>query len=219
MKVLKESIRNSPFLGIFCTVTEKIAIFPASSESKEIKKISEALEVEPIRASIAESSLWGVLAKGNSRGIVVPEIMEKREIECLESIGVKVKAIKGNLALGNLIATNDSKAILSPAIPKKQREEIQKFLGVESIESKIAGGELAGSCIVLTDRGFLASNNTKKEELEKLRAFLGLEGKATTANCGDSFIGNSVIANSKAVIAGSLTTNIELLKIQEALAE
>lgn len=220
MKVLRESLRNSPFLGIFCTVTEKIAIFPENcADSSEVMKISEALEVEAIKASIAESSLWGVLAKANSKGIIVPEIMEKREVERLESIGLRVKVIKGNLALGNLVAANDSKAVISPAIPKKQREEIEKFLKVDAMEARIAGTDLAGSSLLLTNKAFLASNNAKKEEVEKLEKFLGVKGKATTANCGDSYIGNSAIANSSAVIAGSQTTNIELLKIQEAFSE
>lgn len=219
MKVLRESIRNSPYLGIFSTVTESIALVPESIEQKEAKKLEEALEVEAIKASIASSSLIGILCKGNSKGFVVPEIAEKQELKELESKGLKFKTIKGNLALGNLIAANDEKAIISSIIPKKQREEIANFLKVEAIDAKIAGNDLSGSSMVLTNKGFLINNKASQKEFDKIREFLKLEGKATTANYGDSYVGNSIIANSKAIITGSLTTNIEIMKIQEGLSD
>ncbi|MDO8648087.1 MAG: translation initiation factor IF-6 [Candidatus Diapherotrites archaeon] len=217
MKIFRENIKQSPYLGIFSTVTEEIALVPESTEQKEMKKLEAALEVEAIKASIASSSLIGILCKGNTNGFVVPEIAEKQEIKDLESKGLKFKVIKGNLALGNLIAVNEEKAVLSSIIPKKQREEIAKFLKVEAIEAKIAGNELVGSSMVLTSKGFLMNNKASQKEFDKIRDFLKLEGKATTANYGDSYIGNSIIANSKAIIAGSLTTNIEIMKIQEGL--
>ena len=102
-------------------------------------------------------------------------------------------------------------------LSKKQQKEISDFLKVESIEMKIAGNEIAGSSLVLSNKGFIASNKITQKEFDKLKAFLKIEGKATTANYGDSFVGNSVIANSKAIITGMLTTNVEILRIQEGL--
>lgn len=217
MKVLRESIKNSPYLGIFCTATEETILIPEHAEQKQAKKIQEAMEAEAIRASIAESSLLGVLCKGNKNGFIIPEIAEKQELKKLEEQGIKVKVLKGNMALGNLIACNDTHAVISPIIPKKQREEIAKFLKVETVSMKIAGTEICGSSLVITNKGFLVNPNASKSEFEKLKKFLKLEGNATTANYGDKFVGNSIIANSKAVIAGSLTTNIELIRIQEGM--
>ncbi|HIH22014.1 MAG: translation initiation factor IF-6 [Candidatus Diapherotrites archaeon] len=217
MRILRESIKNSPYLGIFCIATEKHFIVPEQAERKVLEKIEEALEAEAIKASIASTSLLGVLAKANKHGIIIPEIAEREEVQELEEKGIKAKVIKGNLALGNLIALNDSKAVLSPLISKKQQGEIEKFLKVECMQAKIGSSELAGSSMVLTNNGFLINNNASKQEFEKIKAFLGVEGKGTTANYGDSFVGNSVIANTKAVIVGSLTTNIELLRIKEGL--
>jgi len=217
MRVLRETVKNSPYLGIFCAVSEKTALVPESIEKKELKKMQEALEVEAIKTSIASSSLIGVLCKGNSEGFVVPEIIEKEELKKLENQGVKVKVIKGNLALGNLIAANDKKALLSPMIPKKCQKEISEFLNVEALQTKIAGNELTGSSAVVSNSGFIINMHSSQKEFDKIKKFLTLEGKATTANYGDPFVGNSVIANSKAIIAGSLSTTVEILKIQEGL--
>jgi translation initiation factor 6 len=91
MNFQKFSLNGTPFIGVFGAVTEKIGLFPLYIKKKEKKKIEDTLEVEVIKTSIAETSLIGVLVKGNSKGFVVPETIEEKELNELTEIGLKIK--------------------------------------------------------------------------------------------------------------------------------
>jgi len=217
MEIEKAVIKGSPYIGVFAMVSEKFGLFPKTASENEVKAMEKTLGIEGIQTNLANSSLIGVLAVGNSNGIIVPEIVEDHEVKELKEKGVEVKKVKGIAALGNLIEANDSKGICSKAIPKEIKKEIAEFLGIELVEGEIAGTDLIGSCLVATNKGFVVHPQTSEKEFENVGKFLGTEGSKATANYGDVFIGNSVIANSKAAIVGMQTTGHEILRIDEGL--
>ncbi len=217
MRIEKSQLKGSPFIGVFCSITEEHALLPIYMEKKEVKKIEEFFEVKTIQTSIAGSSLIGSMVKGNSTGFIVPENAKEKEIKLLEQNGIKTKKIKGLTALGNLIALNDFGGIASPLISKKNFEEIKKFFGIPLKQKTIATSEVAGSCMVATNKGFILHPETNEKELKEIESILKVQGTPTTANYGDPFVANDVLANSKGALIGEYTSNAEMLMIDEGL--
>ncbi len=219
MKVLRAKIRGSPFLGVFCSSGGKTGIFPKNAPESEIRALENALGIRAVKASIAESSVLGALAKIREEKIVVPEITEDCEVKEMEDNGLEVTVVQGNPALGNLIAVAGEKAVISPSFTAKQAKQIEKGLGVKAKKMSVGGTGLAGSSIIANKHGFAITPRATKKEYGAIAGFFGIEGKPCTANFGDSFIANSVIANDNAIIAGEYTSNVEITRLQEALED
>jgi len=217
MKIELGAVRESPFVGIFALATEKLVFVPESISEKEEKRLSKLFELELVKTGIANSSLIGVLAAGNKKGLVVGSIVETKETEKLEQAGIKVKKINGITAVGNLLTVNDSKGVCSNIFSEKQAKEIEKFLGVELLKATVAGTDVVGASIVATNTGFLLNKMAEDNEAKRIEKHFGIQGAKATANAGDCFVGNSVIANNEAALAGSITTGFELARIDEGL--
>ncbi|HLC36391.1 MAG TPA: translation initiation factor IF-6 [archaeon] len=216
MRIDRKNIKGSPYIGIFASITDKIGLFPAQLGKHEIKKFEEFFSIEIIQTSIASTSILGVLARGNKKGFLVPRITESYEKKKLEEIGVKVLEMN-TTAIGNLFAFNDSKGIASELIDKTAIKKAEKFLKIELMQKNIAGNEVTGSNLLATNRGFLVNPHMSEQEFTFIEKYFNLEGIPTTANYGDPFISNNVIANSSGIMAGEETTAIEMNKIDEAL--
>ena len=91
------------------------------------------------------------------------------------------------------------------------------YVKVECVESEVAKSDLVGSSMVLTNHGFTVNPLVSEEEFSFIGKKTGLCGTTATANYGDKFIGNSVIANSKVALAGLHTSGHELMRIDEGL--
>ena len=218
MQVQKAKIKGSPYVGVYCSVNDKVGLIPASIDAKEEHVIMDTLDVETIRTSIASSSIIGVLSRGNKEGFIVPEIIDKEELEALQEKGVRVHVMRGHVAVGNSMAVNSKHAIVSKGISEKERQGIREFFNVTLIESSIAGSMLPGNCIIMNDKGFIMNPEVSEKELELLEAKAMLKGSLTTANYGDVLVGNSIIANNKGIMVGEQTSQRELLRIEEGLS-
>lgn len=218
MKLNKFSVRGSPFVGIFCRTTEKTCLVPHGLLSKEKKTLSDILNVELVACSLTNSPLIGVLAIGNQNGFVVPSIVENQEINELRETGIAVSRVPGVDALGNLVAVNDTAGICSPHLDGNVVKQIENALKISLVRTTVANSDLAGSATVITPRGFVCNPNVSKTELAKIKQALQRTGNPTSANFGDAFPGNSVIANSNGALAGEHSTPHEMLAIDEALS-
>lgn len=218
MRIELRNLLGSPYVGIFCVVTERVALFPLRHMAqKELHRVEELLGVEVVRTNLANSALLGSLAIGNSQGFVVSDIVEEHEIDSLQKSGLMVKRIPSISAIGNLVEINDAKALCSAVLPEAIRDEIGKFLRVEIKTACIAGSDLIGANLVATNRGFIINPNASAKEFSMVEKYFGLQGTTATANYGDVFIGNDVAANTNAAIVGSYTTGFELSRIDEGL--
>ncbi len=219
MNIDKRTIRASPFVGIFSIVTEEIAIMPLDMEKKEEKGLEQLLGVELVRASLADSPLLGVLGRGIGKKFVFSELLSDSDLDSLREKGLSVKRISGVTALGNLLAVNENGCLCSRVLSREQAEDISSFLGVRVLSTTIAGSDIVGSAVCATKNGFIAHPLAAKKELALAREAFGVQGILTTANYGDRFVANSVVANSFGAIVGNRTTAHEIIRIDEAFSQ
>ena len=217
MRIELGALRETPFVGIFAIATEKFVLVPKTISAKEEKRVAGLFGAEIVKASIANSGLLGVLAAGNSRGIVAGSVLEEKEEKELLDAGIRVKIVENFSAVGNLLEINDSKGVCAGAFSEKQRKAMEKFLGVKLMVATIAGSDIVGAGIVATNKGFVLNKMASDKEAKEIERHFGIQGAKATANAGDCFLGNSLIANSDAALAGINTTGFELARIDEGL--
>ncbi|VVB99386.1 Translation initiation factor 6 [uncultured archaeon] len=218
MNFSKGTVRGSPYVGVFCSATDDYALVPFSVQPKELRLVEEKLEASAIRASIGNSGLLGVLAKGIGNKFAVSSLADRNEVKALEKEGLEVLAVQENYtATGNLMALNKSGAIASPLFSEKAVTALGKFFGTKIEQMAIGGNELSGACVTVTNKGLIANPNISESEFERLETLFRVRGMATTANFGDLMVGNSIVANSKGAIVGEKTSGSELSRIDEGL--
>ncbi|MEM0042481.1 MAG: translation initiation factor IF-6 [Thermofilaceae archaeon] len=214
---------GNPYVGVFITASEKWALIPESAPDKVELAIRRNLGVEAIRASIGETPLLGILCVMNSKGLLLGNIVKEEEVDRIrkavgDALVVDVlDEIKEN-ALGNLILTNDSTAIVSPLIPPPARAKIADTLDVEVVQMKLGGSNFVGALGVATNRGVLLSPILSDEEVNTLISLMKVpKGGIGTVNRGNVFVKSGVVANSRGALVGFDTTGIEMMRIQASL--
>ncbi|MFA4907756.1 MAG: translation initiation factor IF-6 [archaeon] len=217
MKTEKLSVLSSPYIGVFCLATENALLVPYGAEEKSVREMEAALGVKAKRQSIASSTLIGALCAGNSQGIIVPEIITLQEESLLKKNGVRFLVVDGVMALGNLVTANDKGGIVSPLVPERSRKQIEEFLKVKLRKTILAGTDVAGSCVIASNSGFCCHPETSKEEFTELEKAFGVRGTVSTANYGDGFVKNGVLANSHGIVVGTATSVSELSRIEEGM--
>jgi translation initiation factor 6 len=215
MNISKTRIVGSNYVGLFGITNDNICLLPPSTEEKTLKEIEKTLEVKTIKTTIYSSPLLAVFAKMNNKHAYIPGYAQSKELETIEK-EIKVKILQTENALGNLMEVNDKGAIISKIMPKKICEEIKKT-GLQIMQMNIGKIDVVGSCLVATNKGFLASPNASMEEAQQIEKTLEVKGGSSTANTGDYFIRNSILANTKGIILGENTTPHEINRIEEAL--
>ncbi len=217
MNIKTLSLRGSPYMGIFCSVTDNFALVPGYIQPKELKRIEETLNVVAIPTTIADAHLNGILAKGLGNKFAVASTIEDAEEKLLIKHGIELHKVDDITAIGNLLCIQKNGGIISPLIPEIEHRKLEKFFGITLHSITIAKSELAGSCTLATEKGFLAHPKTEPHEMEMLEKIFKVPGMTTTANYGDPFPGNSILANSYGSIVGERTSGPELARIDEGL--
>jgi len=208
------SIKKDAFIGLFGLLTDKYCIL--SHDFPDIE-----LDIPILRVKIYSTDLIGIFCVGNSNGLLVPEVIEnieeKKIKEFCKNNDINFGKISTNLnALGNLIACNDSHALLSELIPKKNLKDIKEVLDVDCSFGSVAEHAEVGSCLVVTNKGFLAHPDAEVN-LEGIKEIFGVGGKVGSVNTGFPYVRAGLIANSKNAFVGDETTGIEMNVISDAL--
>lgn len=208
------SIKKDAFIGLFGLLTDKYCIISHDFPDIEVN-------VPVLRTKIYSTDLIGVFCVGNSNGLIVPNVIEKDEEKEIKEFCKKNDINFGKIsadfnALGNLIACNDRHALVSELIPKKNLKDIEDILGVECSYGSVGGHKEVGSCLVVTNKGFL-SHPDAENTLEGIKEIFGVNGKAGSVNMGFPYVRAGIIANSKYAFIGDETTGIELSVISDAL--
>ncbi len=216
MHIRKGTLKASPFVGVFGAVSDKLSFFPPALSKKERHGLEDLFGTEVIETTISNSSLVGVFVRGNSKGFLVPSTTTAEEKQLLEEQGIKSIELPIT-AIGNLVSLNDSIAFVSEMLSEEHAKKISDFLKIKVIRKNIASTEITGASLLLTNKGFIVNPNLSDEEFDFLKKETRLEGIPTTANYGDPYVSNNVLANSHGVLAGNGTSGPEMMKIDESL--
>jgi len=210
-------INGNPYVGVYCAASEDYVLAPDSIQPKDARDIERTLQVKVIPTSIASCSIVGSLLSMNSRGVMVTNFVEKRELARLpKSLRTGIMEEKLNAA-GNNILANDRAALVHPSASSHSLRLIADVLDVEVQRGSVAGIETVGSACIATDRGVLCHPRTTEVELRDLKDLFGVPASLATLNYGTPYLGACAIANSKGAFIGSRSTPIELGKLEDGL--
>jgi translation initiation factor 6 len=215
MKVSKTRILGSSYVGLFAITNNKLCITARGIAQKTKTGIEEALDVKVIEAGIYDSNLLAVFAKMNNKAVYLPSYALDHEVEAIEK-EIKVNIVQTEQALGNLIEVNDTHAIVSNTLKQNAIDSISSS-GLEILQQNIAKTDAIGSSLLLLNNSFIINPNAEEEEVKRIQETLNIKGGASTANTGDAFVRNSVVANEAGFLVGDQTTGHELNRIEEAL--
>ncbi|HZD36573.1 MAG TPA: translation initiation factor IF-6 [Nitrososphaeraceae archaeon] len=219
MGIYKYDIYKSPNLGLFARVNNNTLVLPFGFAETKMTKLRSYLEVENvIFTSIGGTRLIGAMAVMNNKGILLSSYSSDDEVEAMRrSSGLNVERLSSRFtAVGNLVSANDKGALVSPIFEGKVDKQIQDVLGVPVICATVAGYYQIGSMIVATDTGAAVHPKASEEELQIIEETLKVETEPVTVNGGMPFLSSGLVANSKSVIVGSLTSGPELIMISRA---
>ncbi|MHC1604572.1 MAG: translation initiation factor IF-6 [Candidatus Methanofastidiosia archaeon] len=214
------NLGGTPFVGIVSFTTEDITITRTGLSENKIRKISATLGTKVLQCSAARTDLVGIFLAGNSKGVLIPYILEEHEREVIESkLACETMVVPTKFtALGNMLLVNDKGGIINPELGYL-REEIESFLEVEIEEGIIAGFKNVGSVAVANNKGCLVHQQTSEEKMEWIKDVLKVPVSHSTANRGVGFLGGCMIANSRGVVVGESSTGPELGRIDDILME
>jgi len=186
---------------------------------KKAQEIAKWLQVELAYTSISGSVLTGALVCANSNGMLLPKSVHEEELTDIREVfdGTITIMETKKTAYGNLILVNDKGAVADPRLKEAEIKKISETLGVEVLQTEIAGLPYVGSLAAVTNKGVLAHPLLKDEERKVLEQALKVPVDVGTINCGIPYVGTGLIANSHGAVAGSLTTGPEMFIIGNAL--
>lgn len=217
MTVVRLNFSHIPYLGAFALATEDLLVVP-SRLGKIPKKASETLMVPIVETIVSGSSLIGILAAGNSNGIIVPDLIDTDEERLEDQLGASVRSVPGKqTALGNQVLANDEGAVVNPDLSDEAVDIIAEVLDVPIRRSTVAGLKNVGSSGVVTNEGALLHPGVSEEELEILEDILKVHADIGTALSGVKYIGTCMVANSNGALTGKDTTGPELGRIESSL--
>jgi len=159
----------------------------------------------------------------NKNGIILPNLIRDDQLILLKSaingdmnIGV-IKSIDN--AFGNLILCNDKGAIISSFLKKKKnRNEIEDILNVETVVYEFAGSNLPGSISLANNHGCVVSPLANDNEVDFISSILKVgEIDVSTINRGMPYLSSGAVVNDKSGIFGVDSTGPEMMRLTNVL--
>ena len=154
----------------------------------------------------------------NNHGILLPKTCSQEEIKNLKKgtdLNIKILDAKHN-ALGNLICANDKGGIISPLIDKEHLREIEDVLDIEVLQKKIAGYNQVGAIMTATNQGGVIHPEADEKDISIFSNILGINIEPATINSGIPYLSSGILANSNAVVVGTLTNGPEIMMLTRA---
>lgn len=219
MPIELATVYGSYYVGAFSLATDRYALIPRDVGEKFRKVVEENLDVPVYRVSIGASPLIGILAVGNSRGLLLPFITLPEELELLKKeLGIEVAIMRSaKTALGNMILTNDKAAIVHEDFTKSEIKFIEDVLDVEVVKGSLGGIKLVGSVAVANNKGALLHPMTSEEEAKRVSEVLKVRVDVGTVMMGSHLLRVAMVLNSKGAIVAPTTTGPELARIEQVL--
>ena len=217
MPIVLADVFGSPNIGVYCFANEKIAIVPPGLTKRKMGQIAETLGVEVCSTTIGGSTLVGALVTGNSNAVLVPHTIREYELSRIVEHANAVVVDSKWTALGNVVLTNDSGALIHPESSEELITAINDELKVKPTFGKLGNLPFVGALAVATNKGAMLSPNTLDEEREVAKSALHVETELSSTNGGISFVKSGILANSKGAVVGPLTRGAELMQVSRTL--
>lgn len=213
MAIYRYTFYKSPNIGIFVKTNDSLVLIPHGFADTKSEKLAEYLEVREARASIAGTRLLGPMSVMNNNGILLPSIASDEEVESIRQASqLNVERVDSRFtAIGNLVAANDNGAVVSPLFRGEIDRQVQDVLGVPAYTMGVGGFVQAGSMIVATNGGAGVTPRASEDEVKQVSEILQVPADAVTVNGGMPFLSSGIVANSKSVVVGTLTSGPELI--------
>ena len=213
MAIYRYTFYKSPNIGIFVKANDSLVLVPHGFADTKSEKLAEYLQVKEARASVADTRLLGPMSVMNNNGVLLPSIASDEEVESIRQASkLNVERVGSRLtAIGNLIAANDNGAIISPLLKDEVSRQVQDVLGVPAHSMAVGGFVQAGSMIVATNVGAAVTPRASEDEVKAVSEILQVPAEAVTVNGGMPFLSSGIVANSKSVVVGTLTSGPELI--------
>lgn len=210
---------ENPNVGVFCRTNDTIAFIKKALPKHVLRRIRNALEVHIVEMTISDANIIGSLITMNSHGAVVTDLIGQEDLELIAAQGYETYVITDIYnAAGNDILANDNGALVHVDMNKDVVKAIEETLQVPVTRGTIAGLKTIGMAAVVTNKGLLCHPKVTEAEKQILEEVFKVPVMIGTVNHGAPLIGSGLIANTKGAIVGSLTTGIEMGRIEEALA-
>jgi translation initiation factor 6 len=219
LTVYLSSIVGNASIGVYSLATDNIVMIPHMVPQKKAQEMADWLKAKLVHTFISGSVLTGALACANSNGMLLSHSVREEELTAIRSVfdGTITIMETKKTAYGNLVLANDKGAVADPRFKEAEIKQIAETLGVEVMQTEIAGLPYVGSLAVATNKGVLAHPLLKDEERKILEQAFKVPVDVGTINCGVPYVGTGLIANSHAAVAGSMTTGPEMFIIGNAL--
>ncbi len=220
MKVVKQRLFGSDFIGAYAVASERFVFCFRGIEGRKMEMLAETLIVKPVGLTIADSDLIGIFSRANSNGILLSNLATEDELAALRALGldINIGVLDSRLcAVGCNVLANDKIAFINSDYSAGEAKVIEDTLGVETVRAQTGGYKTVGANNILTDSGLVINNRSTDEEKRYVEGASGFRAVRSTANTGALAIGLAGAANSKGIVIGDATTGYELNRILEYL--
>jgi len=218
MDIIKYDIYRNPNIGIYTKTNNNFVFIPKGFTQTKTESLAKYLQTDYLITSIANTRLLGILMVLNNHGILLPKTCSQEEIKNLKKgtdLNIKILDAKHN-ALGNLICANDKGGIISPLIDKEHLREIEDVLDIEVLQKKIAGYNQVGAVMTATNQGGVIHPEADEKDISVFSNILGINIEPATINGGIPYLSSGILANSNAVVVGTLTNGPEIMMLTRA---
>jgi translation initiation factor 6 len=194
-------------------------MIPRMTPKQKAQEYAEWLKTKLVYTTISGSVLIGALVCANSNGMLLPNSVKDEELTEIRNAfdGTITIMETKKTAYGNIVLANDKGAIADPRIKEDDIKKISETLGVEVLQTEIAGLQYVGSLATVTNKGVLAHPLLKDEERKILEQAFKVPVDVGTINCGIPYVGTGLLANTHGAVAGSMTTGPEMFIIGNAV--
>ncbi len=209
---------ENPNIGVFCRANNDILFTRKGLLSKIKKRIIQTLDVELVELTIADATIIGSLLTMNSKAAIVTDFIDSKNLKIIKDHGFEVYVTEDIInAVGNDILVNDKGVLVHPELKDETIKKIEEIFKIPVYRGTIGSLKTVGMAAVVTNNGLLCHPKTTDDEIDHLKKVFKVDVMIGTINHGVPMIGSGLVANTKGAVVGSLTTGIEMGRIEEAL--
>ncbi|MCD6215664.1 MAG: translation initiation factor IF-6 [Candidatus Aenigmarchaeota archaeon] len=172
--VVKASIANTPFLGMFVAANSKKAIIPDIATEEEKKNIEKSFD--DVLVLNTKYNTFGNLILVNDKGCLISSLLKNQKDKIESFLNLKTEIVKTNILkiVGSAsVCTNDG-CLVHPDATEEQIKQIEDILGVKAdIGTVNFGSAFVRSGIIVNKNGAVVGSRTSGPELARITEVFG----------------------------------------------